>query len=285
MRLLDPELLRTFLIFVETGSLARAAEIVGRSPSAVTAQIQRLEEAVGGPVLAPAGRGRVTTALGDHVAIHARRILDANQEAWLSLSGASASGNVVLGATQDFATSTMPDLLRAFVRNHPQVRLDLNVGRTAQLTKAFEEGDVDVLLVMRGERKADELAIVREPMLWLISKDGLVAGLKELPVALLDPPCGFRSALIAALDHAQRPYRIAATSGSLSGLVAAVRGGTAVTLRTRHLIGEGIVEAPPSLALPEVSEAEFAIRVRSDAGPAARSLAALLVEGLGALRG
>ena len=58
MRLIDPELLRTFLAFVDGGSLARAAAIVGRSPSAVTAQMQRLEESVGEPLLAAAGRGR-----------------------------------------------------------------------------------------------------------------------------------------------------------------------------------------------------------------------------------
>ncbi|RWD18380.1 MAG: LysR family transcriptional regulator, partial [Mesorhizobium sp.] len=43
MQVLDPDLLRTFLAFVDGGSLANAASVVGRSPSAVTAQMQRLE--------------------------------------------------------------------------------------------------------------------------------------------------------------------------------------------------------------------------------------------------
>src|SRR3954447_992304 len=47
MDMLDPDLLRTFLAFVDGGSLARAATTVARSPSAVTAQMQRLEEIVG----------------------------------------------------------------------------------------------------------------------------------------------------------------------------------------------------------------------------------------------
>src|SRR5262245_6145023 len=113
MRLIDPELLRTFLAFVDAGSLARAAVIVGRSPSAITAQMQRLEDTVGGPLLSPAGRGRVLTPLGEDLAIHARRILDVNREAWLSLKGATADGRVVLGATQDFADSTLPLLGRS----------------------------------------------------------------------------------------------------------------------------------------------------------------------------
>ena len=281
MRLIDPELLRTFVAFVDAGSLARAAEIVGRSPSAITAQMQRLEESIGGgPLLAQAGRGRVLTPLGDDLAIHARRILDAHREAWLSLKGASADGRVGIGATQDFADSTLPDLLRIFASTHPRVRLDLRVGRTVELTKAFDEGAIDILLVMRREPAADEIGVVREPMLWLMRDGGLSAPSSELPLALLDPPCGFRTAAIAALDQARRPYRIAATSGSLSGLAAAVRSGVALTLRTARMLGNNIVEASTTLQLPKVPEAEFSIRLRRDAEPAAQSLGEVLREGL-----
>ncbi|RVA77584.1 LysR family transcriptional regulator, partial [Mesorhizobium sp. M7A.F.Ca.CA.001.08.2.1] len=44
METLDPDLLRTFLAFVDSGSLAQAAASIGRSPSAVTAQMQRLTD-------------------------------------------------------------------------------------------------------------------------------------------------------------------------------------------------------------------------------------------------
>src|SRR5215470_2920329 len=207
MKLIDPELLRTFIAFVDAGSLARAAEIVGRTPSAITAQMQRLEETIGGgPLLAQSGRGRVLTPLGEDLAIHARRILDANREAWLSLKGASADGRVGFGATQDFADSTLPGLLRTFASTHPRVRLDLRVGRTVELTKAFDEGAIDLLLVMRREPAADEIGVVREQMIWLVGEAGLVAAGTNLPLALLDPPCGFRSAATAALDEARRPY-------------------------------------------------------------------------------
>jgi DNA-binding transcriptional LysR family regulator len=243
--------------------------------------MQRLEESIGGgPLLAQAGRGRVLTPLGDDLAIHARRILDAHREAWLSLKGASADGRVGIGATQDFADSTLPDLLRIFASTHPRVRLDLRVGRTVELTKAFDEGAIDILLVMRREPAADEIGVVREPMLWLMRDGGLSAPSSELPLALLDPPCGFRTAAIAALDQARRPYRIAATSGSLSGLAAAVRSGVALTLRTARMLGNDIVEASTALQLPKVPEAEFSIRLRRDAEPAAQSLGEVLREGL-----
>lgn len=284
MKLIDPELLRTFIAFIDSGSLARAAEIVGRSPSAVTAQMQRLEDAIGEPLLAPAGRGRALTPAGEDLAGHARRILEAHREAWLSLSGSRADGRAALGATQDFAESVLPGLLRTFARTHARVRLELRIGRTAELTKAYEEGAIDVLLAMRGNPSADEIGIVTEPMLWLAAKDGLAASHAEVPLALLDPPCGFRSAALASLDSAGRPYRIAAMSATLTGLRAAVSGGLAVTLRTSRMCDGNIVAAPPSLALPETSSAVFSLRARRAAEQAALALAELLAESLDARR-
>lgn len=280
MYLLDPDLLRTFLAFAEGGSLARAAAIVGRSPSAVTAQMQRLEEAVGEALLAPAGRGRALTPAGEELVGHARRILAAHRDAMLSLKGARADGRVSLGSTQDFADTVLPALIRDFARTHSRIRLDLRVGRTAELTRGFEDGAIDILLAMRQSPAPDEVGLIAEPMLWLGPAEGLAASHDDLPLALLDPPCGFRSAAIAALDAAGRRYRIAATSPSLSGLRAAVRGGIAVTARTARWTGDGIAEMPASLGLPALGEAEFSIRLRGEAEAPATDLADLLCEAL-----
>jgi DNA-binding transcriptional LysR family regulator len=54
MLVFDPDQLRTFLAFAETGSLARAAIAVNRSPSAVSTQMQKLEQTVGEPLAAAA---------------------------------------------------------------------------------------------------------------------------------------------------------------------------------------------------------------------------------------
>jgi DNA-binding transcriptional LysR family regulator len=280
MQQFDPDLLRTFVAFADTGSLARAASAVGRSPSAVTAQMQRLEEIVGEPLLAAAGRGRALTPAGEELVGHARRILAAHRDAWLGMKGSRTDGRTRLGCTQDFADSTLPDLLRAYARSHPRVRIDLRVGRSNELTQAYDQGDIDVLLVMRLGTPTDEITILREPMVWLAASNGLTISDDILPIALLDPPCGFRVAAIAALDTARRTYRLAATSPSLSGLKAAVRSGIAVMPRTSRTIEAGIGLAPANLGLPDLPEAEFTLRVRSDAERQSQGLATLLAEGL-----
>lgn len=275
----DPDLLRTFVAFVDGGSLARAAETVGRTPSAVTAQMQRLEALVGEPLLVAAGRGRALTRTGEEMVGHARRILEAHREAWLSLKGAKADGRVALGSTQDFCSSTLPDLLRIFSSTHPRARLDLRIGRSQELSAAFDRGALDIVIAMRQAAASHELAVLREPMIWL-SSPGMNREDEEVQLALLDPPCGFRDAAIAALDAAGRRYRIAATSASLSGLLAAVRSGIAVTPRTQFSVDTGVVAASGRLDLPKLPVAEFAVRSSPDATQATRQLAALLAEGL-----
>ena len=178
METLDPDLLKTFLAFVDSGSLAQAASSVGRSPSAVTAQMQRLEEIVGEPLLAPQGRGRGLTPAGEDLVGHARRILAVHREAWLALKGARAAGRVAIGTTQDFADSGLPDLLRAFATSHPRVRIELRVGRSAELAQALQAGQLDLAIVMRQAAAPDEVGVLREPMIWLCSQKGtgLAAG-------------------------------------------------------------------------------------------------------------
>lgn len=279
MDALDTDLLWTFVAFADSGSLARAAEAVGRSPSAVTAQMHRLQAQVGAALLEASGRGRALTPAGEDLLVHARRILAAHRDALLSLKGAQADGRVALGSTQDFAdSSTLPDLLRTFSKTHPRIRLDLRIGRSHELTAAFDRGLIDVALTMRAGPLKDERAVLREPMVWLCA-NGFRAG-EELPLALLDPPCGFRNAVVAALDAAGRRYRIAATSPSLAGLRAAIRAGIAITARTRRSLEPGIRLAPRHLALPRLPAAEFGLRVRDGAPRAAHDLAGLLADEL-----
>jgi DNA-binding transcriptional LysR family regulator len=280
MNLLDPELLRTFIAVVDGGSLARAATTVGRSPSAVTAQMQRLEVVVGEPLLEAAGRGRTLTRAGEELVGHARKVIAAHREAWLAIKGARTDGHVRLAVTQDFTDSDLPTLLRDFAAAFARVSLELRIGRSGEMAHAFERSEIDVLVGMKTQPSQYDVGTIRTPMVWLAPRDGLVRDENVLPLALLDAPCGFRTAAFAALDRAGTPYRLAATSSSLGGLLTAVKAGMAVTLRTRRSVSAQIIPAPPSYALPEVGDAEFSVRLQAGASKAATELATLLCRDL-----
>lgn len=279
MRYFSPDLLQTLVAFADTGTLARAADVVGRTPSAVTAQMQRLEQLVGIPLLEADGRRRVLTPAGEHLVGHARRILAANSEAWLSVSGLVTDGHIGVGLTQDLADSELPAILGQFARTHPRVRIDLRIGRTVELAEDLMSRRINVLVAVRRAVEHDEVAIIREPMHWLVARNTPAdIAHDELPLALLDPPCSFRDAAMKALEAVGRSHRIAATSASLTGVFAAVRAGFAVTVRTSRWAAPGIVPAPPEFALPPLPDVEFSVRVHEQAGDAAQRLAAVIAE-------
>jgi DNA-binding transcriptional LysR family regulator len=124
------------------------------------------------------------------------------------------------------------------------------------------------------------LAVFVEPMCWLWARDGLVGPSDEVPLALLDAPCGFRDAALQAIEKLGRPYRIAATSPSLAGLRAAVRAGLAITARTARWKNADIVDVPAYLQLPELPKAEFSITTRRGSEGTVLRLAGVLADGL-----
>lgn len=281
MKYFDPSLLHTLIAFADTGTLARASEIVGRTPSAITTQMQRLEEVAGIPLFRAKGRRRILTEAGEQLLIHARRILIENKEAWLSISGMDADGRIRLGITQDFVDHALPGILNLYSRTHPCVRIDLHVGRSHELSEDFKSRKIDILVSMRQGIEQDEIAVMTQPMEWFCSINELVRPLgNEIPIAVLDPPCGFRTAAINALNDAQKSYRTAATSPSLAGILAPIRAGLAVTVRTSTWADNSLKVAPITFGLPSLPDAHFSVRVQKETDNYILSLTELLVDGL-----
>ena len=76
---LDPDLLRSFVLIAEGRSFTDAAALVGRTQSAVSMQVKRLEDALGQPLLSRGKGGAVElTPHGRYLLDHARQILALN---------------------------------------------------------------------------------------------------------------------------------------------------------------------------------------------------------------
>ena len=108
MQTLDLSVMRTLMAVVETGSFARAARRVGRSESAVSLQMKRLEEQLGEPVFLRTGKRMALTDAGTTLLGYAQRLLDLNDEALSATSGASLNGSVTLAVPHDVAETWLP---------------------------------------------------------------------------------------------------------------------------------------------------------------------------------
>ena len=240
---LDMDVLRTLVTAQQLGGFNRAAGQIGRSQSAVSQQIRKLEEQVGEPLFRKQGRGLVPTEAGDIVLAYARRLLEINDEAVVALKGRAIEGAVRFGLPGDFAETWLPTALGRFKRAHPAVRVEAVVDGNRRLLERLDRGELDLVLAMGNGARADAERLASLPMVWLgpTSDDWRPAAGESIPLALYEAPCFFRQAALAALDQAGLPWRVAFTSASLHGLWAAVEAGLGVTLRTAAGLPAGIM--------------------------------------------
>ena len=93
---LDGDLLRAFVLIAEGHSFTRAATLVGRTQSAVSMQVKRLEEQLGQPVLSRGKGGRVElTPHGEYLLTRARQILALNDEVLTTFREPQIAGRFV----------------------------------------------------------------------------------------------------------------------------------------------------------------------------------------------
>ena len=113
MSTLDLTLLRNFAVVARTGSISLAAVQVGRTQSALSMQMQRLEELIGQALLHRSGSGVRPTAAGQKLLTHAEALLGSHDEILAEMRGAGLSGALSLGCPEDYSIAFLPDLLRS----------------------------------------------------------------------------------------------------------------------------------------------------------------------------
>lgn len=230
---LDMDVLRTFVTGMDLGSFAKAADRLGRSPSAVSLHLRKLEEQIGQPLVRKRGRGLVLTEAGETLMGYARRILDLNDEARLALGDlAGLDGWVRVGVPQDFAETWLPPMLARFQRAHPKVRVEARVDRGATMAEAVGAGALDLALTWGTLGKTDGQVLGERCLAWIAAEGYSVVGGEPIPLVAFDAPCAFQRRATEALDAAGIPWRHAFSTSSLLGVWAAVRAGLGVTVRT-----------------------------------------------------
>lgn len=279
----DLDVLRSFVTGIELGSFAKAADRLGRSTSAVSAQLKKLEAQIDLPILSKSGRGLVLTPRGETLFSYAKRLLELNDEAATAVRGTELAGCVRLGLQEDFGESLLTEALGRFARAHPQVRIEARVARNAELLDLLGSGQLDLALAWdSGQSLAYGQRIAELPMCW-IGRQGEVIDWQDepLPLVAFEAPCLMRNAATAALDRAGIAWRLAFSSASLSGIWAAVAAGLGITIRTSAGLP---AQLQVLTGMPELPRIGLLLH-RAEAEPNAvvKQLEAIILEKLGQL--
>lgn len=163
------EMLRAFSVTAGQGTLAGAAEVLGRTPSAVSMMLAQFEQEVGGPLFETDRKNRLTP-LGHLVLEESQRatdVFDKSVEA-IRRHAMSTAGIVRIAAVPSATVALLPDVIDVFRKTHPDVRIEISDLDSATVRARIQRDEADIGIVsarpdepLEGTRiLADDLGIV-----------------------------------------------------------------------------------------------------------------------------
>lgn len=231
---IDTELLRSFVAIADSGGFTRAAEAVNRTQSAVSMQMKRLEDdVVQRSLFERDGRQVRLTPEGQVLLGYARRILKLHGEVLNTLREPHMVGAVRIGTPDDYVMRFLPDILSRFAQAYPLVQVEVHCEPSGML---LQRQDLDLTIVTREPGKEIGQLLRQEHFVWAEAQGFSPHEQNPMPLAMFNADCFCRAWACNALDAAERPYRIAYTSPSLSAIFAVVGAGLAVTAQLQSLI-------------------------------------------------
>lgn len=239
---IDSVTLQAFLAVAETASFTKAAERVGRTQSAISQQMAKLEQMLGKSLFIR-GRHFTLTPEGEIFLGYARQILSLHHEALDRFKEPELEGEVRFGLPEDFASVFLSEVLADFARIHPRILLNIECDLTLNLYERFRQKEFDLVLVKmtRPDDFPNGQDVWTEPLEW-VGDEALIQPGKTVPLVLSPQPCVYRAAAIQALEAAGHSWRLIFSSTSYAGKAAAVRASMGITVLPRMM-------APKELSL------------------------------------
>jgi len=275
----DPDLLQAFLAVADHRSFTRAALALNRTQSAVSMQVKRLEEQLQAELFYRTKANVSLSAAGERLVGYARRIINLSEEAVGRVRERKVEGRVRLGVMDDYGTMLLPPLLASFIANYPLIDVEMETGLTSTMTERLGK-TYNLVVAMHPEGHSEGEYLRREQAVWAASAEHRVEDSDPLPVALYPQGCLFRRWAIEALDKANRPWRLAFISHSLSAVEAIAAQGLAVTVVKSGTFPARLRRVSQRDGLPPLPRAEIRLHRAPKLSRAASLLADHLVAAL-----
>ncbi len=266
---LDGDLLRTFLAVADSGNFTHAATRVGRTQSAVSMQIKRLEEAVDAVLFERGARGVTLTDKGSQLLGNARRIVALFEETAALFDATALEGKVSIGIHQEYAEERLANALHAFDRRHPGVEITVRCGTSEENLARVQSGDLDLAVIFDWQGHSDGEVLMVDPTVWVTSEKHLTNERRPVPVALFRESAWSRYFAIPSLESCGVDYRVAFLSAVKGGLRLAVTSGLAISPISRSDIPPGCRELTPGEGFAVVDHSNVVLVIN----PSSRSAA------------
>jgi DNA-binding transcriptional LysR family regulator len=262
--MLNLVLLRTFVEIVEHESFSTAAENLFLTPSAVSGHIRRLESMVGKPLIARTTRSMQLTCEGELLYSYAYNMLLMEQEVMEKLSGGNSGAKLRVGASEDFASTWLPQVLGRFQQSNPGLSIELRSGVTEDLLNAYGKDELDVVIGEQCRPAKDGEPLWTENIVWAGCSEFTLDAAAPVPIVVFPEPCNLRAFAQQALVKTRRKWQLVVESASFAGCVSAARAGLGLTPMAESQVAEGLRIFGPDMGLPLLPKMQYMAFHKSD---------------------
>jgi len=139
------EMLRCFVAVARSGNLSDAAKKLGRTPSAVSMMLKQFEDHLGAALFESERKSKLT-ALGAFTLDEASREVDHFERtvSMITSFARSEAGLVRIAAVPSVAGSILPKVMQHFLKDHPNVSVDIRDMDSAAVQRELEKERIDL---------------------------------------------------------------------------------------------------------------------------------------------
>ncbi len=276
---IDTVSVQCFIAAAEGGSFTKAAEKVGRTQSAVSQQIAKLENILGKTLFR---RGKVLemTKEGEVFFNYSKQILKLHREAIDHFKEPDLKGEVRFGIPDTFASTFLYEVLSEFILVHPNISLHIESDLTLNLFESFKKNKLDLVLLKMKCPKEFEFGvdISSDKLCWVGDKN-LIKNGEAIPLVLSPKPCVYRTSALDSLKSKKLKWEIAFSSHSHASIVAAVRAGIGLTILPQKMVPKELTITHHH-SLPKLGNSFVSLLKSTDDNPAINSFESFVTKNL-----
>lgn len=249
------ELLRTLVAVVDLRSFTKAAQSLGVTQPAVSAQIKRLQGLLGTELLDKSAPGVTLTSAGELVVNYARRLLSINDQILDFAAPRPTSQTLRIGATGDFTAANISHGLAGFRARYPQLRFMVSSSMIDDLLREMRDGNLDIVVWVSPTGPTSEARHCwTEELVWVRGATTKLDDAAPVPLVSYGEECPFTRSMVATLNSIGRDSELVFMGPSVAGLGSAVAsdiGISALPRNSANIPGVTIWEDAPLPKLPE----------------------------------
>ncbi|MEM8837329.1 MAG: LysR family transcriptional regulator [Pseudomonadota bacterium] len=260
MQDIDLGLLRCFVTVAETRSFTIAGSRLGRSQSAISVRVKKLEDLIGCTLLLRNNQDVHLTEEGVTLLGKAKALLEKSEILLAEMQMPSIVGRLRIGVLEYVAPQRISILLHAIRRKLPEAELSFRVGLSSHLRAGLEAGEIDLALALHDPKSEASTVIASDPLVWVEGSELEETDLEErVGLCLLQAPCIYRDAALRLLADANRHHTEILTANSVHAIRNAVMSGLGVSVLGASCLGDGLRRARRLDALGPLPQATLSL--------------------------